>query len=73
MSEKLEVVRDGRMFAVKVTYYSGYVEHKRGFSSEIVAEAWIANRRTEIAACIGREKRASPIPGKPVLERDTKS
>ena len=41
MQQKLKVIRDGQMFGVKVTYYSGRTEVARGFATQEEAEAWI--------------------------------
>jgi hypothetical protein len=60
MPEKLEVVRDGPTFAVKITYHSGYTQIERGFPTEAEAESWVENRRERTASAvrIARDQRS---------------
>ncbi len=56
--EVFEVIREGQMFAVKVTYESGNTELKRRCATQAEAEAWIANHWAARAARISRKNRS---------------
>ncbi len=51
------MIRDGQMFAVKVTSDSGHAEVKRAFATEVDANAWIANHWAKRAARVNCKNR----------------